>query len=101
MHGTCAALPVIATLFCAGDGYRFTNAIQQGGAGIDAKLMVLTINAENQWDRALDGGRVRVSRGRTLLSTRGYGNARTENRCCRYSPSIDEKFSARGACRTR
>src|ERR1041385_1061657 len=102
MHRACAALPVIATLFCAREGYRFANAIQKGGAGIDAKLMVLTIDAENQGNRAFDGGRVRVSRRHALRSfTRLCGYVRTYYGCCRYSPAIHEKFSARRACRAR
>jgi hypothetical protein len=47
MHRARAALPVITTLFCAGKGHGFADAIQQRGPGIDAKLVVLAVDVEN------------------------------------------------------
>ena len=67
MHRACAALPVIATLFCAGEGYRFANAIQQSGPGIDAKLMVLTALRRNP------AGTVLANRAERLVVRRESG----------------------------
>ena len=60
MHRARAALPVITTLLCASKGYSFTDAIQQSRPGIDAKLVVRAIDAENQGNRPLDVRRVRA-----------------------------------------
>jgi hypothetical protein len=60
MHGACAALPVITTLFCAGKRNCFTDAIQQSGARIDVKLMVLAVDPENHRNRSLDARQLRA-----------------------------------------
>src|SRR5258707_15328654 len=58
MDGAGAALTVITTFLRAGESNGLADAIQQGRTRVDAKMVVLAINAERDWDRTLNIGRV-------------------------------------------
>ena len=66
MHRARAALPVIAALFRSGEGDGLAEAIEQRRPRIDAKLVVLAVDAQRDRDRALDvrpvGARGRLAR---------------------------------------
>src|SRR5262249_27949846 len=57
VHGTGAALTMIATLFCSGERNHLTEAIQQGGPRINAYWVILAVDAQSDRNRALAGGR--------------------------------------------
>src|SRR5947208_15747556 len=67
MHLAGAALPVIAALLGAGASNGLTDAIQARRPRIDAKLAVLTVNAQRNRDRARDIRPVPTCRGRGAL----------------------------------
>src|ERR1700675_1343055 len=93
MHSTCAALPVVAALLCSSESNGLTEAIQQRRPRIDAKLVVLAVNAQLDWDRALDVRPARTCCGRvavpgSAVRVRRYAR---RNDCCRRSTSRGQK----------
>src|SRR5947207_1422190 len=70
MYRARAALPVIAAFFCSSESERVANAIQQAGSRINTQSMVLAVNAQSDWDRALDFRRLPCG-----LTTARFGNA--------------------------
>ena len=57
-NGARATLPVIAPFFCAGELEPFTQKIQQRGARVERKLLLLSIDGELQRDSAAIGSRL-------------------------------------------
>src|SRR4029450_6004 len=55
MHRARAALPMVAPFFCSSQQNALAKAIQQGCAGIDAKLVVFAVDAERNWHSAFNG----------------------------------------------
>ena len=87
-HVPCrAALPVITTLLCTSKSYRFSDAIQKSGPGIDLKLVVLAVDPQNHGKRSRDVRRVLAChRGSALRTvTRVSGFVLNSHRCL-YSP---------------
>ena len=52
MDGACAALAVIASFFRPGERDSFADAIEQRRSRIDAKLAILSVDAQRDWDSA-------------------------------------------------
>src|SRR2546427_7406072 len=67
MHRAGPALAMITTFLRAGEGNGLTDAIQQRRARIDAKMVVLAVNAQRDRDGALNVGPVRDCRKRATL----------------------------------
>src|SRR5205823_2020211 len=67
MHRAGAALPVIAALLGSGESNGLTDAIKERRPRVNAKLAVLTVNAQCDRDRAGDIRPVRPCRGRRAL----------------------------------
>jgi hypothetical protein len=57
VHCASAALAVVATFLCSRQRHRLANTIQQRRPRIYSELMVLAINPQSNWDRALDSWR--------------------------------------------
>ena len=57
-----AALAVITTFLRASESNGLTDAIQQRRARVDAKMVILAVDAERDRDGTLDIGRVRDCR---------------------------------------
>jgi len=78
MHRARAALPVIATLLGAGERDGFTDAIEQRGSRVNAKLVTSAVDAQRDRNGPLDIRRLGCCRRRTSLNdivARVVGNA--------------------------
>src|SRR3989454_9271510 len=64
MHRTCAALPVVAALLRSGQSNGLTEAIQERCPRVNAKFVVLAVDAQHDRDRALDVRPARTCCGR-------------------------------------
>src|SRR5258707_12641947 len=60
VHGTRAALPMVAALSGSCERNRFSEAIKQRCSRIKSELVVLTVDVERDRDRALNGRTIRM-----------------------------------------
>src|SRR2546422_3123195 len=104
MHRTCAALPVVAALLRSGQSNGLTEAIQERCPRVNAKFVVLAVDAQHDRDRALDVRPARTCCGRVgvpgnAVRLRRY--ARRNDCCCRSTSRGQKKCSAGGIWRAR
>src|SRR5437016_3162557 len=103
MHGAGAALSVIATFLGSGERHCFANAIKQSGPRIDAKLVVLAVNAQRNGDSALDvwpsTGRIGVALHGSVFRKCWYVSR--NQACCHTTSRGQKKIASAGTWRTR
>jgi hypothetical protein len=58
MHCARAALPVVTALLRSGERNRLTDAIEERCPRVDAKVVILAVDAQRNWDHALDVRRI-------------------------------------------
>src|SRR6267142_928648 len=98
MHCASAALAVIATFLGPGESKGLTNAIQQGRTRINAKMVVLAVDAQRDWDGTRDVGAVRDCPRLAALCGRAHRRAPGNDCGCGSTPHSLQKCPA---CRIR
>src|SRR6266436_8725208 len=98
MHGAGAALPVITTFLGSSERSCFADAIKQRGPRIDAKLVVLAVNAQRNRDSALDvwpsTGRIGVALNGSVFRQRWYVSR--NQACCHTTSRGQKKIASAG-----
>src|ERR1051325_1155898 len=103
MHRTGATLSVVATFLSSCEGNRLANTVQQRCTRVNAKFVILAINAQRDRNGALDA-RTDIDRSRIFFSSSGTCEGRYIRRretCGHTAPASQKKSATRWIWRTR